>query len=110
MREANPGAFHLAAARFATLGGTDGGGNGTHYTIQLSSTHTLAGAEKEWVKLTRIFPELLDGMDLKVQEANVDALGTRYRVRTGLFFDQDHADALCRKFQSLDQPCLVIKR
>ena len=87
-----------------------GDGGPTHYMIQLSSTHSQTGAQKEWVKLRRVFPNLLDGMELNVHKANVEPLGTRYRVRTGQFVDQGRAWALCQKFQSLDQECLVIKR
>lgn len=107
--EAPPLPNHKPAVQFDSLEGL-AASEKAGYTIQLSSTISLSGAKQEISKLQRGFPELLNGVDLEVQKVDVDALGTRYRVRSGVFDEQSPAQALCRKFKLLDHDCLVVRR
>lgn len=80
------------------------------YIVQLSSVVSLDGARQEQEKLQRIFPELLGGMELAVEQAKLDDWSTRYRVTAGGFAEQAPAHALCRELRARRQDCLVVKQ
>jgi hypothetical protein len=50
-------------------------GSTRSYVVQLSSTTSLAGAEPEWLKLLRSFPQLLGDRELDVHLAALDRRG-----------------------------------
>ena len=87
-----------------------GDGKTAPYAVQLSSTTSWKGAEQEWVKLQRSFPELLGDKELVVHKAELDKRGTWYRVRTGDFAELATARKFCSALRAKRQDCLVIKR
>ncbi len=81
---------------------------GTHY-LQLSSVTSREGAQREWKRLQKEFDDYLTGLDHRVQEANLGARGTFYRIQVGPMSKQS-ADALCADIKSQKSTgCLVIK-
>ncbi len=79
------------------------------FVIQLASVKTRAGAEEEWRKLQRRFPEILSDMVPALDEVKLADLGTVIRVRTGAFDSQHEAANLCAQFAAKRQACLVVK-
>ncbi len=97
-----------AAAAQPAAGGS--AGKTAPYAVQLSSTTSWKGAEQEWLKLQRSFPDLLGDKKLVVHKAELDRRGTWYRVRTGNFAELTSARKFCSALRAKRQDCLVIKR
>ncbi len=83
---------------------------GGDYVIQLSSTTTMKGAERELAKLERNFGSLLGDKQLSVHPAKLNQGSVRYRVRSDGFAEKEAARKLCAAFRAQRQECLVIKR
>lgn len=81
---------------------------GSHY-IQLGSLRSRAAAEKSWASFQTTFPQL-EELKLRVQEADLGAQGTYYRVQAGPV-EESEARAICRSVEE-KQPggCLVVSR
>ncbi len=77
--------------------------------IQLASVRTKDGAEIEWKRLQRQFPDLLARRDLVIQIVELEARGTFFRVLTGPFEDRTDAQDLCAEFKSREQNCLAAR-
>ena len=78
------------------------------FVVQLASVKTRAGAEQEWRKIKRKFPELLSGMVPALDEVKLVDYGTVIRVRTGAFDSQRDAATLCAQLAEKRQACLVV--
>jgi hypothetical protein len=79
------------------------------FVVQLASVKTRAGAEREWLKLKRRFPELLSEMKLSLAEARLGNQGTVIRVRTGPFPAHAEAEGVCARLLAERQACLVVR-
>ncbi len=79
------------------------------FAIQLASVRTKDGAEIEWKRLQRQFPDLLARRDLAIQIVDLEARGTFFRVLTGPFEDRTDAQDFCAEFKSREQNCLVAR-
>ena len=79
------------------------------FAIQLASLRTRDGAEIEWKRLQRLFPDLLAGRDLVIQIVELEARGTFFRVFAGTFEDRTDAQDLCAEFKALEKYCMVIR-
>ena len=77
------------------------------YYVQLGSVSSDAGAHSEWSKMQKSLP--ITGLDYRVQEANLGARGTFYRIQAGPV-SKDSADSLCSQIKA-QKPggCLVVK-
>lgn len=79
------------------------------YLIQLASLKDKKLAGGEWVRLRKVFPELLAGKKLVLQEADLGSRGVFHRLRAGYFPDRKSAAALCQALQAKNQACIVVK-
>ena len=79
------------------------------FVVQLASVKTRAGAEQEWRKLQKRFPEILSDMVPALDEVKLAEYGTVIRVRTGAFDSQRDAANLCAQLAAKSQACLVVK-
>ena len=77
------------------------------WRIQLSSLGGHTSAEAAWRQFQHANPDLLRGMILHVQRANLSK-GIFYRVQAGPVADRATAVALCNTLKSRDQDCLVV--
>lgn len=79
---------------------------GTYY-VQLASVTSRAGAASEWTKMEKSLP--INGLEYRVQEANLGERGTFYRIQAGPM-SKDSANALCDSIKA-EKPggCLVVK-
>lgn len=80
------------------------------YEVQLASVRDSADANRERLRLSGAFPDLLGEMDLRVQQASLDGAGVFYRVRSGAIDDLGVARELCRRLETAGQGCLVVRR
>lgn len=83
---------------------------GDTYEVQIASVGTAAEAALELSRLQRLFPELLAKRKLRVDEAKLPDQRVFFRIRTGPFDDPGNARALCARFETQRQDCLVIRR
>lgn len=82
---------------------------GTFY-IQLGSVKDRAAAATEWKKLQKQFPAQLGSLTLRVQEANLGAKGTFYRIQGGTVaqgYGKDICTAIAAKRAG---GCIVVSR
>lgn len=80
------------------------------YYVQLGSLKSRADAEKAWKDNQAAFPAQLGGLTLRVQEADLGAKGTYYRVQGGPLA-QSEAAAVCNAVVAKKPGgCLVVKR
>lgn len=84
--------------------------DGDTYEVQIASVGTAAEAELELSRLQRLFPELLAERKLRIDEAKLPDQRVFFRIRTGPFEDPGNARALCARFETQRQDCLVIRR
>ena len=79
------------------------------FAIHLSSVRNRIGAETEWKRLQKRFPDLLRDRELMVRPVELEGRGTFFRVLTGPFADYARAQELSAKFKSREQYCLAIR-
>ena len=98
-----------AAAKVAKIEPASGTLKGDFY-VQLGSLRSRADAEKSWKDDQAVFPGVLGNLDLKVQEADLGAKGTYYRVQGGPV-DQESAKSICKAVEAKKPGgCLVVRR
>ncbi|MEC7703399.1 MAG: SPOR domain-containing protein [Pseudomonadota bacterium] len=79
---------------------------GTHY-VQLGSLSSNESAQKHWQNRLKEFPDLLAGMKLRIQTAEITGKGTYYRVQAGEV-SKSHAAEICSKINAKHaQSCIV---
>ncbi|HIC82379.1 MAG TPA: SPOR domain-containing protein, partial [Kiloniellaceae bacterium] len=83
---------------------------GGDYQVQFASVRQSDAAERERERLIDVFPALLGGLGLRVQEATIDGAGVFYRLRSGPIADLGKARELCRRLEAQGQGCLVVVR
>ncbi len=79
------------------------------YVIQLASVSSKPDADKEWGRLRRAHADILGGLTLDIQQADLGAKGTFYRVRGGMI-DEASARQLCAELSKRKVGCIVAKK
>jgi hypothetical protein len=102
--EPAPAAKPVPAAN--ATGSTDLSGR---WRIQLAAFRDRPTAESEWRRLQKKFPDLLGALALEVQEADLGAKGTFYRMRGGPIADEASAKLLCAQLEQQKQGCMVVR-
>ncbi len=87
-----------------------GGVAGISYKIQLGALPSKVSAEREWVRIERRHPDLVENLvpTIEAVEPNPQ-IGKVFRLRTGPMDEIKTARSLCRKFRSHGQECFVVK-
>lgn len=75
--------------------------------IQLAAVKTEAAAQKEWARLQKAHPELLNALTLHVETFNKSASEVFYRVQAGPLQDKASAKRLCAELKQKNQACIV---
>ncbi|MFQ5972745.1 MAG: SPOR domain-containing protein [Alphaproteobacteria bacterium] len=83
-------------------------GSGSGWRIQVASIRDGSRAEGAWNELRTRHDDLLAGLTLNVQRADLDQ-GTFYRLQAGPLVDQAAARKLCSALKARDQGCLVVQ-
>ncbi len=96
-----------APAPAATAKATGTAGQG--YMVQLSAVRNEANARGEWARLAKKHPDVLGGLELVVQRADLGAKGVFYRVRAGWFANRAEAKAICDELKKRNVGCLIAR-
>ena len=84
--------------------------SGGDYYVQLGSLRSRADAERAWKDSQGAFPGQLGGLDLRINEADLGAKGTYYRVQGGPV-SQQSAQSICKAVEAKKPGgCLVVRR
>ena len=78
------------------------------FAVHLASVRTREGAESEWNRLRRLYPELIGQRNLLTRSVDVVGRGHFVRVMTGPFENRTRAEDLCIEFKPREQYCLVV--
>lgn len=92
-------------AATAAATGTPGQG----YMVQLSAVRNEANAKSEWDRLSKKHADILGGLQMVIQRADLGAKGVFYRVRGGWFADRAEAKAVCDALGKRNVGCLIAK-
>ncbi len=79
-----------------------------NYFVQLASVRSDESARKEWTRLQKVHPALLDDLALEVQRADLGDRGIFYRIRTGPFPNRATAQDMCAQIEAAKLACLVV--
>lgn len=82
---------------------------GQGYMIQLSAVRNEANAKSEWARLVKKHADVLGGLELVIQRADLGAKGVFYRVRGGWFANRSEAKAVCDELAKRNVGCLLAK-
>ncbi|TQV79304.1 SPOR domain-containing protein [Denitrobaculum tricleocarpae] len=80
------------------------------YVLQLASLRSEDLALTEWQRIQNANKGLLAQMKAIVERAEIDGIGTRYRLQTGPFPTKATAQDLCAQLKAAKQDCLVKRR
>jgi len=80
------------------------------YVLQLASVHSEAIALQEWERIKGGNKNLLGQLKVIVEKAEIEGIGTRYRLQTGPFPTKATAQDLCVQLKAAKQDCLVKRR
>ena len=78
------------------------------WRVQIGSFRDRQAGEAEWTRLQQKHVDLLGGLALHVQQADLSR-GTFYRIQGGVFATRGAADTLCGQLKSRNQDCLVVQ-
>ncbi len=79
------------------------------FYVQLASVKSNAAANSEWDKFVSKYSPLLNGVDHRIQTADLGAKGTFYRIQAGSM-SKSNADKICDGIKSKGGSCLVKKK
>lgn len=102
-----PASAPAPAAASATTKATGTAGQG--FMIQLSAVRNESDAKSEWARLVKAHPDVLGGLELVIQRADLGAKGIFYRVRGGWFADRNEAKTICDELKKRNVGCLLAK-
>lgn len=76
--------------------------------IQMAAVRTEEAARGEWARLQGQFPDLLGGLQLRVQEADLGERGIFYRVQAGPL-DEARAEQVCGGLKAQNTDCILVR-
>lgn len=89
----------VAGAPAVTTGG---------YMIQLAALRDEASAKKSWANLQAKNPDLLGGLSLKIEKADLGEKGVFYRVRGAGIATEEKARSICTELTKRNVGCLFV--
>jgi len=66
-----------------------------------------ANAKNEWARLAKKHADVLGGLELVIQRADLGTKGIFFRVRGGWFADRGEAKAVCAELAKRNVGCLI---
>lgn len=83
--------------------------SGGNYVVQLAALRDEQSARDTFTRLQSRFPDLLGGLSVDIQRADLGASGIFYRARGG-YLDKAAANGLCERLAAQGQACIVRER
>ncbi len=87
-----------------------GAGKKAAYSIQLASVKNKTAADREGVRLQKLYSAALGTSEVFVEQATIANRGTFYRIKAGGFASAKEAANACKALKAEKQPCLVVRR
>ena len=84
--------------------------SGGAYVVQLLALQDRSAATKAWNKIAKKHSGILAAHALDIEEADLGAKGTWYRVRAAGFSSKSAATSACAKLKAAGQDCITKKR
>jgi hypothetical protein len=78
------------------------------FRVQLAAVRDAARARAEAARLAKAHDDVLGGLDVGVERADLGSRGVYYRLRAGPLPDRRAADALCGKLAARKVGCMVV--
>lgn len=91
-----------------TAAPTPDGAIADRWRIQIAAVRSRDGAQQEWSRQVSRNEQLLSGLQLEVQQIEIEGRGTLFRVRGGPLESRDAANALCNSLKARDVPCIIV--
>ena len=88
---------------------TPASSTGGAYVIQLAALRDEASARATFERMQSKYPDLLGGLSLDIQRADLGDKGVYYRARAG-FMDKASATSICEQLQARGGGCIVRER
>lgn len=88
---------------------TPASSTGGAYVIQLAALRDEASARATFERMQSKYPDLLGGLSLDIQRADLGDKGVYYRARAG-FMDKAGATSICEQLQARGGGCIVRER
>ncbi|MGQ0662088.1 MAG: SPOR domain-containing protein [Pseudomonadota bacterium] len=82
---------------------------GAGFRVQLGSVKSPEHATREWEKLRRAYPDVLENLTLTVVQADLGERGTFYRIQAGPLGDHATASAICAALAPHRVGCLIVR-
>ena len=83
---------------------------GGAWSVQLGAVRSSEEAQREWGRLQKKAPDVLGGLTLHVQRADLGpGKGVFYRIQAGPFADRSSAESTCGKLKTAQMSCLAVK-
>lgn len=98
---AAPPARHLAAAPAAEAG---------QVRIQLGAYRDQGAAHRDWLRLSKRYPDLLRRLHPYVSKVDLGSRGTFQRLQAGPLKSREEAAALCARLKAQKQGCIIVGR
>lgn len=83
---------------------------GGAWLVQLGAIRDESAASRQWGQIQKANSDLLAGMSLDVQRADLGAKGVFYRLRAGTLESKEAAKALCQQLEARKQGCIVVHK
>lgn len=83
---------------------------GGAWLVQLGAIKEESAAPKQWSQIQKANSDLLGGLSLDVQRADLGAKGIFYRLRAGSLDSKESAKALCQQLEARKQGCIVVHK
>ncbi len=80
----------------------------SRWVVQLASLRSPAAARKEWRRLLRRYPDILQGRTPSIVRAQLDELGVFYRLRIAGFRHKSAAQMTCHSIVERGGECLTV--
>lgn len=80
------------------------------WLVQLGAIKDEASASRQWSQIQKANSDLLGGLGLDVQRADLGAKGVFYRLRAGTLDSKEAAKALCQQLEARKQGCIVVHK
>ncbi|MGE3302178.1 MAG: SPOR domain-containing protein [Hyphomonadaceae bacterium] len=78
------------------------------FAAQLAALRSEENARAAWGAMSSQAPELLRGLRMDIQRADLGSQGVLYRLRAGYFATREDASAFCEKAKAAGGACMVV--
>ena len=78
------------------------------YMVQLSALKTEEAAKAEWKRITKQNGDILDGLSMNIQRADLGDKGIFFRLRGAYLPDRKSAESICANLATRKVGCLII--